>query len=196
MGGEGAKGIGPARFGLERTGPDRKLFRPGASDREMARAAALLTLLACAAALAFASPAAADDVEDSLFDRINAARVETGLRPLRVAPGLRRAATAHARWMARSGSFTHSSADGSSPDARIRRYYDASLVGETLLWGSPGVTPAETVQRWLASPPHRGVLLDRRFREIGLSVVQVEDAPGAYSGLDVTIVVADLALPD
>jgi uncharacterized protein YkwD len=134
-------------------------------------------------------------LEGSLLDRINGARRASGLRTLRVAPGLRRAATAHARWLARSGSFTHTSADGSSPTSRIRRYYRGTLVGETLLWGSPSVDAAQALERWLASPSHRGVLLDRRFREIGVGAVSVDDAPGTYGGLDVTVVVADLGSP-
>lgn len=142
-----------------------------------------------------ASPRTVDTLEGSLRERINAARRAGGLRILRVSSGLRRAAEAHARWLVRSGSFTHSSAGGVSPARRIRRYYRGRLVGETLLWGSPSVDAAQALARWLASPAHRGVLLDRRFREIGVSAVSVQDAPGTYGGLDVTVVVADLGVP-
>lgn len=142
-----------------------------------------------------AGPRSTDTLERSLLERINAARRAGGLRILRSSSGLRRAAAAQARWLARSGSFTHSSADGVSPDRRIRRYYRGRLVGETLLWGSPSVGAAEALARWLASPSHRSVLLDGRFREIGVGAVSVQDAPGAYGGLDVTVVVADLGAP-
>jgi uncharacterized protein YkwD len=138
-----------------------------------------------------AGDGAVETLEGSLLERINGARQSSGLRVLRVSAGLRRAATAHARWLARSGSFTH----GSSPAARIRRYYRGTLVGEALLWGAPSVDAAQALARWLASPPHRGVLLDRRFREIGLGAVSVQNAPGTYGGLDVTVVVADLGSP-
>lgn len=140
-------------------------------------------------------PDSVETLASSLLEQINGARQASGLRGLRISSALRRAATAQARWLTRSGSFTHSSADGSSPATRIRRYYRGSLVGETLLWGSPSLDAAQALERWLASPAHRRVLLDRRFREIGLSAVSAEDAPGTYSGLDVTVVVADLGSP-
>lgn len=174
----------------------------------MARGAALLVLALVAAVLTparahagvadprnAASPRTAESLEGSLLERINRARQAGGLRVLQISSGLRRAATAHARWLARSGSFTHSSADGSSPTTRIQRYYRGALVGETLLWGSPSVDAADAFQRWLESPSHRGVLLDRRFREIGLSAVSAQDAPGTFGGLDVTVVVANLGSP-
>lgn len=174
----------------------------------MARGAVLLTLALVAALLGGAGVHAGvaearsatghdsvETLEGSLLERINSARQASGLRRLRVSSALRRAATAQARWLTQTGSFTHSSADGSSPATRIRRYYRGALVGETLLWGSPSLDAAQALERWLASPAHRGVLLDRRFREIGLSAVSAEDAPGTYSGLDVTVVVADLGSP-
>lgn len=142
-----------------------------------------------------ASPRSLETLEGSLLDRINAARRTRGLRILRVSSGLRRAATAQARWLTRSGSFTHASADGASSGRRIRRYYRGRLVGETLLWGSPSVGAAQALERWLASPAHRGVLLDRRFREIGVGAVSAQGAPGTYGGLDVTVVVVDLGAP-
>ena len=174
----------------------------------MARGVVLLALALAAALLTgarahagvpdarhVASTRSVDALEASLLERINGARDANGLGALRVSSGLRRAATAHARWLTRSGSFTHSSADGSSPTTRIRRYYRGSLVGETLLWGSPSVDAGQALERWLGSPAHRGVLLDRRFREIGVSAVTAENAPGTYGGLDVTVVVADLGSP-
>lgn len=136
-----------------------------------------------------------ESLDGSLVERLNGARRASGLRILRVSSGLRRAAIAQARWLARSGSFTHTSADGSSPTARIRRFYRGTLVGETILWGSAPVDAGQVLERWLASPAHRGVLLDGRYREIGIGAVSVEDAPGTYGGLDVTVVVADLGAP-
>lgn len=165
----------------------------------LALVAALLGGPRASAAVADARQAAGarslETLEGSLLERINSARQASGLGTLRISAGLRRAAAAQARWLARSGSFTHASADGSSPATRIRRYYRGALVGETLLWGSPSVDAAQALERWLASPAHRGVLLDRRFREIGVGAVSTQDAPGTYGGLDVTVVVADLGSP-
>lgn len=51
-------------------------------------------------------------------------------------------------------------------------------MGETLAWGSgPRGAPRAIVAAWLRSPPHRAVLLSRRYREIGLAAV-----PGSPRG--------------
>ena len=41
------------------------------------------------------------------------------------------------------------------------------------------------------SPEHRANLLDRSWREVGLSAVHAASAPGVYGGDEVTIVTAD-----
>ena len=136
--------------------------------------------------------ARARQLEHSIVARINASRKANGLRPLRLVVSLADAAERHARSMARNGFFSHTSADGTAPATRIRRFYGAgSAVGETILWRSPAATPEQAVQMWLASPGHRAILLSSRFREIGLAAVHVDQAPGVFTGLPVTIVVAD-----
>jgi uncharacterized protein YkwD len=139
--------------------------------------------------------ASAPSLAESVRARINAIRHDYGLRPLRTAPALARSARAHARAMASRGFFGHDSRDGASASDRIRRYYPGSLVGETLLWRSPGPSAQQTVALWLGSPPHRRVLLHAAFRDIGVGVVRAPAAPGAFGGLDVTIVVADFGAP-
>jgi uncharacterized protein YkwD len=136
--------------------------------------------------------AAVSAYEEELLAKINAARRSRGARPLAVAKGLMTAATSHARSMARGGFFAHTSADGSSPGARIRRYYDGRTVGETMLWRSPSVTPGATVQTWLGSPGHRAVLLGTDFREIGLAAIHLQAGTGTFGGGPVTIVVVDV----
>jgi uncharacterized protein YkwD len=138
---------------------------------------------------------AANSLEKPLLAAINRARRERGLRPLRLSSELARAADAHAREMGQGGFFAHESSDGTSPSARIRRYYGGSTVGEALLWRSPGVSPDEAVELWLASRPHRKILLSGALRDAGIGAIHVTDAPGDYRGLDVTIVVADFGAP-
>lgn len=133
-------------------------------------------------------------VEAPLVRLINRTRSAHGLPALRISRELVRAAEAHAREMGRQGFFAHESADGTSAGDRIRRFYRVTgrwIVGENLLWRSPDVTPGQALQMWLASPPHRHVLLLASFREIGVAAVHVTAAGGAYGGHDVTIVVAD-----
>jgi uncharacterized protein YkwD len=138
---------------------------------------------------------AADSLEHAILARVNAVRRGKGLRPLRLDRDLARASDSHARSMARKGFFSHSSADGTSPVTRILRFYRGSAVGEAMLWRSPDCTAAQAVEMWLASPPHRAILLSSGFREIGLGAVRATQAPGVYGGRAATIVVADFGAP-
>jgi len=177
-------------------------------DRSKSRRARLVLALAVAALCALAalpsaqaapaSPAAAvvaaDTLEDAVLARINSTRRSKGLKPLREAKGLDRAATVHARSMLREGFFSHTSPDGTSASARIRRFYGGSAVSETILWRSPDCTAGEALQMWLTSPPHRAILLSSGLRDIGLAAVH-GTASGVYGGRSVTIVVADFGAP-
>ncbi len=127
---------------------------------------------------------------------VNRIRRSHGLRPLRASPELTEAARLHSLDMGEHGYFDHASLGGGAFWRRIERFYpDRGFrlwsVGENLLWVSPGVSSAEAVTLWLRSPKHRRILLDARWREIGLSAVHVVAAPGVFDGLDVTIVTAD-----
>ncbi|MDX6487628.1 MAG: hypothetical protein QOK13_243, partial [Gaiellaceae bacterium] len=61
-------------------------------------------------------------------------------------------------------------------------------------WSSPDVDAPQALDMWMKSPEHRANLLSKRWREIGLSAVHVQAAPGAFQGLDVTIVTADFGV--
>ena len=50
---------------------------------------------------------------------------------------------------------------------------------------------ARALKLWMHSPEHRANLLSPDWREVGLSAVHVDSAPGTYHGLGVTIVTAD-----
>jgi uncharacterized protein YkwD len=127
---------------------------------------------------------------------VNALRARHHLSALKLSRGLTAAADAHGREMAERGYFEHESADGSAFWKRIERFYPSRgrrtwTVGENLLWSSPDVDAADTVEAWLASPPHRRILLAPAWREIGISAVGSDEAPGVYGGEPVTIVTAD-----
>ena len=61
-------------------------------------------------------------------------------------------------------------------------------LAETIGWGAGSLaTPAAIVQAWMQSPPHRAVIMGRRFNEVGLGVVA-----GSPSGAgDAATVTAD-----
>ena len=76
------------------------------------------------------------------------------------------------------------------------RWYPSSgqsywTVGENLLWSSPDITPSGAVTMWMKSPEHRANLLSRSWREIGLSAIHFESAPGEFEDGPVTLVTAD-----
>jgi uncharacterized protein YkwD len=111
---------------------------------------------------------------------INRERAQRGLRRLRARAALERAGRRYARDMARRRFFSHTSPSGSSMVDRLRAVGYAVpdrawSVGEALAWGtraSGRATPAATVSAWLASRPHRRLLLDADFRDIGVGVAK------------------------
>ena len=173
---------------------------------------ALVALLAMVlAAVSLTAPASARNdgpvrassgvsaLESAVLTSVNQVRVKHGLRPLRFSPRLSAAANRHSSTMGAKGFFSHDSADGSAFWKRIRRYYSDRnyrywSVGENLLWSSPDVAASQALDMWMKSPNHRANLLSKKWREIGLAAVHVRAAPGAFHGLDVTIVTADFGV--
>ena len=121
-------------------------------------ARALVPLLVVASLLA-AAPAAhgASRMERQLLTALNEARAAHGRERVGLAPRLDAAADAYARKLMRTDVFAH----------------PASLplgVGETLAWGTGGVSARAVVRLWLASPPHRRIVLWRGARKVGVGV--------------------------
>lgn len=113
---------------------------------------------------------------DATICLINRARAQHGLASLRSAGDLERAAAAHSRDMVRRDFFSHESPGGSTPQQRIDRtgYLNGAhswAIGETIAWGTGGyATPASIVRGWLHSPGHRAILLDGRYRDLGIGI--------------------------
>jgi uncharacterized protein YkwD len=142
---------------------------------------------------------ALSSLEQGVLQEINSIRREHGLAPLRLSARLSAAARQHSQEMAARGYFSHDSANGSSFDRRIARYYPLGRnrywsVGENLLWSSPDVDPDGALQMWWNSPEHRKNMLTARWREIGVSAVHAATAPGTYGGREVTIVTTDFGV--
>ena len=142
----------------------------------MTRTALLILAVLAAALAAAAGPAAprADarltHTERTTIRLINHVRSRNGLVRLRVSAALCRAADAHSSDMLRRDFFSHTSSNGTPFSSRIRRYAGARSVGETLaVLGRRHRGAVTTVRMWMASPPHRAVLLGSGFRRIGLA---------------------------
>lgn len=166
----------------------------------MARQKVLCTLAACAACVLIPAAAASaacsgsdsapsaatlSQAKSATLCLINQARTRRGLSSLDNASSLARAAAAHSRDMVSRDFFSHTSPAGSTMQQRIDRagYMDGASrwsVGETIAWGAGSqATPGSIVRSWLKSPPHRAILLQARFDDVGIGI-----ALGAPEGGD------------
>jgi uncharacterized protein YkwD len=110
---------------------------------------------------------------------INRERARNGRRGLASDRRLARAAARHAADMARRHYFGHVSPGGMSPMARARAAGWHGGVGEAIAWGCGSLSgAAATVHAWMASPPHRAILLSPR-RRVGIGFKR---APGCSGG--------------
>jgi len=156
----------------------------------------LIALVAAASGLA--SPTRLSEkrgLETQLLRAVNIFRISRGLPALRVNPALSAAAGEHSVEMLQVGYFAHDGPSGSYA-SRIAQYYPARgrrrwRVGENLVWGAPSISAGEALSLWLRSPKHRANLLSRSWHEMGLSAVHGTDAPGAFQGLEVTVITLD-----
>ena len=136
------------------------------------------------------------ELQAQVLYAINDLRRERGLSGLRLNSALSTTALGHSVSMAQHGFFSHEGWNGSPFWQRLKPKYRPLAnsnwaVGENLVWASPSLSADETIEMWLASPPHRKNLLAPDWREVGLGAVRALAAPGVYKGLDVTILTAD-----
>ena len=151
-----------------------------------------ILIVTAAVGVAVARPARAHDraaVETELLRLVNKARTARDLATLKVQSALDGAAIAHSREMLSRDYFSHDSAAGTDYGARLRRAgYSRSgcsswSVGEVIGWGtSSHGTPQTIFQGWMDSSVHRSVLLNKRWRDIGIGC-----AEGTFRGVEDTL---------
>jgi uncharacterized protein YkwD len=91
---------------------------------------------------------------------INRQRARSGRRGFVSDSRLARAAGRHAADMARHNYFGHFSRSGTSPLRRARSAGWRGRVAEAIAWGCGALsTPRATLRAWMASPPHRAIML-------------------------------------
>jgi uncharacterized protein YkwD len=143
------------------------------------RRAALLFAVAACATLPAASAAAVPE-EQEMVDALNAGRAERNLPELQLSPSLERSSFAYAELLMRTDVFAH--AERIQASGRFRR------LGEVLARTSgPRPQRPKTVRMWLDSPPHRALILSRRFRYVGAG-----RARGLFGGVPGTVWVVQL----
>jgi uncharacterized protein YkwD len=131
--------------------------------------------------------------------QINVVRRSYGRSRLMLSRQLTRAGQEHARQLALAGFFSHDWSDGAPFGRWIRRFYPmgsarAWRAGENLAWSAEDVTAQQAVELWLGSPEHRRILLDTRWRQVGLGVIRADGAGGIYGGQSVLILAAEFGL--
>jgi uncharacterized protein YkwD len=161
----------------------------GAEARGMRRAAALLIAglaLSAGASSAHAESARASRVVES---EVNDVRAEHGCGPLRMHAGLARAARRQARLLLAEGRLDHNA--GTPFAQRLQNAApEAHMLGEDLAYGTGrAALPSAIVQSWMNSPPHRTVLLDCGFTDIGVGIATGTFGSRGYG----TVYAADFA---
>ncbi len=129
------------------------------------------------------NPFYADITRTALVDLANAERAKNNLPPLAENPVLSQAARMKALDMAQQGYFNHVSPSGISPWHWFSKAgYSYRYAGENLAIGF--VDSGEVQNAWLASPTHRANIVNGKYREIGIAVLNAN-----FKGNPATIVV-------
>jgi len=94
-----------------------------------------------------------DATIQALLGAHNRYRASKGKPPLTIDSRLTSAAKKHADWMARTGNFSHTGENGSSPFDRMRAAgYNYRAAGENIAYGY--ATVEAVMQGWINSPGH------------------------------------------
>lgn len=116
------------------------------------------------------SPEDADRLADQVLQLVNLERAERDLQPLLVNPVLSKIAENYACRLIEGGFFGHEdplNGYGALERAATAKYMFYA-IGENLAAGPQ--TSAEVMKAWMDSPPHRDLILDPSWREIGIAV--------------------------
>jgi uncharacterized protein YkwD len=119
----------------------------------------------------------------------NAQRAASGLAPLTENSKLDSAALAKGNDMLAKGYWAHFAPDGTSPWSFFLTFgYRYRYAGENL--ARDFSDPSSAVNAWMNSPTHKDNILNPKYKEIGIGVVE-----GSLSGVDTTIIVQFFGAP-
>lgn len=126
---------------------------------------------------------------EQILAGINTRRVEFGLTPLTLNPRLTQAALSKASDMFTFDYWAHTSPQGKEPWDFIKAAgYQYRYAGENLARDF-GDT-ASLIDAWMASPTHKDNIINPRYTETGLAVVN-----GTLQGIETTLVVHFFGAP-
>ena len=119
--------------------------------------------------------------ERLILHLINKEREKADLEPLKPDHRLNRAARTHSLNMAKQKQMAHE-LDGKGPADRMKDVgYRLRTYGENCGVGSR--TPAQAVQMWLNSPPHKESILTGQFVETGIGIATGQRGQKFYTQL-------------
>lgn len=140
--------------------------------------------------LGFVLGYASDITVDQTLALTNQERAKSGLAPLSLNAKLSSAASAKASDMFQNQYWAHVSPSGKEPWFFITASgYSYRLAGENLARDFNHAT--DMVLAWMNSPTHRANIMNGRYTEIGLAVVN-----GQLQGVDTTLVVQMFGAPN
>lgn len=132
---------------------------------------------------------ASDITASQTVDDTNNERAKLGLAPLHVSAVLNQAAVAKANHMFAQNYWAHIAPDGTTPWVFIKDAgYNYSVAGENLARDFD--TTGAMVQAWMDSPTHKENIVNNKYTEIGVAVVN-----GTLEGVETTLVVQMFGKP-
>jgi len=126
---------------------------------------------------------------ERIIELTNQERVNLGLNPVVANSLLNQAAAAKAADMFDKDYWAHQSPSGQEPWSFLDQAgYDYRVAGENL--ARDFSNPVSVVEAWMKSPTHRENILNPKFKEIGVAVVD-----GNLGGISTTLVVQFFGTP-
>jgi len=146
-----------------------------------------------AAAVLVAVHVGVPSMQSALLCLVNRERAAAGAPALATSRRLRRAAQGHSDDMVARRYFLHTAPGGPGLVRRVRRtgYLRGApnwALGEDLGWAEgPAATAAALMNAWMNSPPHKAVMLDPAYRQLGIGIALGTPDPARPDGATVTL---------
>jgi uncharacterized protein YkwD len=113
-----------------------------------------------------------DPFINQLYNRLNYDRATVGLPPLTWSPKLANNAGTWAHQMSNANSLYHQNLGALLATADYSPFY---TLGENILVGPGGMSPASIEAAWKASPPHWANMTSRSFNVVGIGIYRGPD---------------------
>lgn len=143
----------------------------------------------------YPSAANARAVDAATLCLVNRLRLAHHVGPLRANRDLRHVAASQVTSMVRWDYFADVRPTGQTPltlvaASRYAAHTAQIAVGQNLAWGTDAyATPAHIVAEWMASPPHREIMLSGEYRDAGVAAMPASPAVVGAGGQGATYAV-------